>query len=122
MAESENELALSPVPDVPIAYNSPDQILTVLGPKNPYIILVWLSMGAVWGFSAMPMMESAFIMAECGVGVDRCGVVQNCSSEHNSTIFREDWQALGPLFELIYVRFDWMSFCIVAHSNCVLSG
>ena len=31
MAESENELALSPVPDVPIAYNSPDQILTVLG-------------------------------------------------------------------------------------------
>lgn len=46
-------------------------------------------MGAVWGFSAMPMMESAFIMAECGVGVDRCGVVQNCSSEHNSTIFRE---------------------------------
>ncbi|KAI3410485.1 hypothetical protein GPALN_004586 [Globodera pallida] len=41
---------------------TPDQMLSILGPKNPFILYIWLAMAMVWALAAMPMMSGAFLM------------------------------------------------------------
>uniref|UniRef100_A0A914IDF3 Major facilitator superfamily (MFS) profile domain-containing protein n=1 Tax=Globodera rostochiensis TaxID=31243 RepID=A0A914IDF3_GLORO len=53
---------------------TPDQILSILGPKNPFILYIWLSMAMVWALAAMPMMSGAFLMD------DGCPMLSNRTS------------------------------------------
>ncbi|KAI1721631.1 sugar transporter domain-containing protein [Ditylenchus destructor] len=64
---------------------TPDQVLSRIGSGNVYLLSIWITMGFVWGLSAMPMMVSAFIMGELCVPMhDNGNTTKPCVPDEGS--------------------------------------
>ncbi|KAL3088696.1 hypothetical protein niasHT_023314 [Heterodera trifolii] len=67
---------------------TPDQILSIFGVRNPFILYIWLSMAMVWALAAMPMMSGAFLIDDgCPAAVmssNRTTISAKCTPKNGS--------------------------------------